>query len=122
MVLPYLKGLIIIKCGFFYIALWIYCVFSICGDYICRSIHWFLTSGIRALSRAGVVGNYFLFLQIFFFGEEKRGPRHSRHFQYISVQNLQKRVVDLSSSQKNTQVKKKKIVRNGVRKVKILRF
>ena len=25
-------------CGFFYIALWIYCVFSICGDYICRSI------------------------------------------------------------------------------------
>jgi hypothetical protein len=67
----------------------------------------FLTSGIRALSLAGVVGNYFLFLQIFFFGEEKRGPRHSRHFQYISVQNLQKRVVYLSSSQKNTQVKKK---------------
>jgi hypothetical protein len=87
--------------------LWIYCVFSICGDYIGRSI-WFLTSGIRALSLAGVVGNYFLFLQIFFFGEEKRGPRHSRHFQYISVQNLQKRVVYLSSSQKNTQVKKKK--------------
>jgi hypothetical protein len=38
MVLPYLKGLIIIKCGFFYLALWIYCVFSICGDYIGRSI------------------------------------------------------------------------------------
>jgi hypothetical protein len=38
MVLPYLKGLVIIKCGFFYLALWIYCVFSICGDYICRSI------------------------------------------------------------------------------------
>jgi hypothetical protein len=107
MVLPYLKGLVIIKCGFFYIALWIYCVFSICGDYI-SYLYWFLTSGIRALSLAGVVGNYFLFLQIFFFGEEKRGPRHSRHFQYISVQNLQKRVVDLSSSQKNTQVKKKK--------------
>jgi hypothetical protein len=52
-------------------------------------------------------GQLFLFLQIFFFGEEKRGPRHSRHFQYISVQNLQKRVVYLSSSQKNTQVKKK---------------
>jgi hypothetical protein len=34
MVLPYLKGLVIIKCGFFYIALWIYCVFSICGDYM----------------------------------------------------------------------------------------
>jgi hypothetical protein len=38
MVFPYLKGLVIIKCGFFYLALWIYCVFSICGDYICRSI------------------------------------------------------------------------------------
>jgi hypothetical protein len=34
MVLPYLKGLVIIKCGFFYLALWIYCVFSICGDYM----------------------------------------------------------------------------------------
>jgi hypothetical protein len=38
MVFLYLKGLVIIKCGFFYLALWIYCVFSICGDYICRSI------------------------------------------------------------------------------------
>jgi hypothetical protein len=46
----------------------------------------------------------FIFADIFF---RRRGPRHSRHFQYISVQNLQKRVVDLSSSQKNTQVKKK---------------
>ena len=43
----------------------------------------------------------------FFFGEKKRGPRHSRHFQYIFVQNLQKIVLSLSSSQKNTQVKKK---------------
>jgi hypothetical protein len=38
MVLPYLKGLIIILCGFFYLALWIYCVFSICGYYIGRYI------------------------------------------------------------------------------------
>ena len=38
MVLPYPKGLIIIECGFFYIALWIYCVFNICGYYIGRSI------------------------------------------------------------------------------------
>jgi hypothetical protein len=37
MVLPYLKGLVIILCGFFYLALWIYCVFSICVDYIFRS-------------------------------------------------------------------------------------
>jgi hypothetical protein len=56
---------------------------------------------------ADIVGKYFLFLQIFFFGEKKRGPRHSRSFWYIYVQNLQKMVVYLSSSQKNTQVKKK---------------
>jgi hypothetical protein len=35
----------------------------------------FLTIGIRALSLAGVVGNYFLFLQIFFFLEKKKEGR-----------------------------------------------
>jgi hypothetical protein len=35
----------------------------------------FLTIGIRALSLAGVVGNYFLFLQIFFFSEKKKEGR-----------------------------------------------
>jgi hypothetical protein len=68
---PTSRVLIIIECGFFYIALWIYCVFSICGDYI-SDLFRYLTSGIRALSRAGVVGNYFLFLQIFFFFSEKK--------------------------------------------------
>jgi hypothetical protein len=112
MVLPYLKGFDIIKLWFsiwfhiscvviVFIYLWIYC------DILYSGL-WFLTIGIRALSLARVVGNYFLFLQIFFFGEEKRGPQNFRHFQYISVKNLQKRVVYLSSSQKNTQVKKKK--------------
>jgi hypothetical protein len=38
MVLPYLKGFLLIKCGFLYLVLWIYCVFSICGDYIGISI------------------------------------------------------------------------------------
>jgi hypothetical protein len=38
----------------------------------------------------------FIFADIFFFGEE--GARHSRHFQYIFVQNLQKRVVVMSFS------------------------
>jgi hypothetical protein len=33
----------------------------------------FLTSGIRALSLAGVVGKYFLFLQIFFSEKKKEG-------------------------------------------------
>jgi hypothetical protein len=51
-------------------------------------------------------GEIFFIFADFFFGEEKRGPRHSRSFQYIYVQNLQKRVVDLSPSQKNTQFEK----------------
>jgi hypothetical protein len=67
----------------------------------------FLTSGIRALSLADIVGKSFLFLQIFFSEKKKRGPRHSRNFWHISVQYLQKQVVYLSSSQKNTQVEKK---------------
>ena len=79
MVLPYLKGFDIIKLWFsiwfhrscvviVFRYLWIYC------DILYSGI-WFLTSGIRALSLAGVVGNYFLFLQIFFFGEEGQVAR-----------------------------------------------
>jgi hypothetical protein len=103
MVLPYLKG--------FYnkVVVFLYCssIYSdICGDYFVFSI-WFLTSGIRALSLGRHCGQIFFIFADFFFGEEKRGPRHSRSFWYISVQNLQKRVVYLSSSQKNTQFKKK---------------
>jgi hypothetical protein len=107
MVLPYLKGLVIIKCGFFYLALWIYCVFIIYGDYICRSIQvlnkWYQSTFLGR--SCGQI--FFIFADFFFFGEEKRGLRHSRHFQYIFVKNLQKMIVYLSSSQKNTQVEKK---------------
>jgi hypothetical protein len=104
MVLPYLKGLVIIKCGFFYLALWIYCVFSICGYYIGRSIQ-VLNKWYQSTFLGRSCGQLlFIFADIFF---RRRGPRHSRHFQYISVQNLQKRVVYLSSSQKNTQFEKK---------------
>jgi hypothetical protein len=110
MVFPYLKGFDIIKLWF---SIWFHrsCVVIVFRylwiyyDILYLGI-WFLTIGIKALSRVGVVGNYFLFLQIFFFGEEKRRPRHSRHFQHISMKNLQKRVVYLSSSHKNTQFKK----------------
>jgi hypothetical protein len=104
MVLPYLKGLVIIKCGFFYIALWIYCVFSILVI-IFHSGIWYLNNWYQSTFLGRSCGQLlFIFADIFF---RRRGPRHSRHFQYISVQNLQKRVVYLSSSQKNTQVKKK---------------
>jgi hypothetical protein len=52
MVLPYLKGLVIIKCGSFYLVLWIYCVFSICGDYICI----YIQVGNRLRVLFGVIG------------------------------------------------------------------
>jgi hypothetical protein len=68
---------------------------------------WFLTSGIRALSLGRHCGQIFFIFADFFFGAEKRGPRHSRSFQYISMKNLQKMVVYLISSQKNTQFEKK---------------
>jgi hypothetical protein len=66
----------------------------------------FLTSGIRALSLGRHCGQIFFIFVVFFFGEKKRGPQHSRTFWYIYVKNLQKQVVDLISSQKNTQFEK----------------
>jgi hypothetical protein len=77
MVLPYLKGLVIIKLWFsiwfhrscvviVFRYLWIYC------DILYSAI-WFLTSGIKALSRAGVVGNYFYFCRFFFSEKKKEG-------------------------------------------------
>jgi hypothetical protein len=80
MVFPYLKGLVIIKCGFFYLA----CgsiVYSVFVVIIFVDLYWYLTSGIRALSLAGVVGNYFLFLQIFF----RRRKKRAATFQTFSV-------------------------------------
>jgi hypothetical protein len=72
MVLPYLKGFLLIKCGFFYIA----CgsiVYSVFVVIIFAYLFRFLTIGIRALSLVGVVGKYFLFLQIFFSEQKKEG-------------------------------------------------
>jgi hypothetical protein len=73
MVLPYLKGLVIIKCGFFYLALWIYCVFSICGDYICRSIqvlnNWYQSTFLGQTLWA----NIFYFCRFFFSEKKKEG-------------------------------------------------
>jgi hypothetical protein len=72
MVLPYLKGLVIIKCGFFYLA----CgsiVYSVFVVIIFVDLFWFLTIGIRALSLAKEGKICFLFLQNFFSREEKEG-------------------------------------------------
>ena len=79
MVLPYLKGLVIIKCGFFYIALWIYCVFSIFGDYIV-DLSWFLTIGIRALSLGIHCGQIFFIFADFFLVKKKEGRDISELF------------------------------------------
>jgi hypothetical protein len=72
MVLPYLKGLVIIKCGFFYISLWIYCVFSICGDYICISIQvlnkWYQSTFLGQTLWA----NIFYFCRFIFRSRKKR--------------------------------------------------
>ena len=71
MVFPYLKGLIVIK-KILHIVLGsiVYSVFVVITlVYLFR----FLTIGIRALSLARVVGNYFLFLQIFFPEKIKEG-------------------------------------------------
>jgi hypothetical protein len=82
MVLPYLKGFEIIKCGFFYISLWIYCVFSICGDYICRSIqvrnNWY-QSTFQGRSCGQL---FFIFADFFFLGE---GKKRAETFQTFSV-------------------------------------
>jgi hypothetical protein len=48
----------------------------------------FLTSGIRALSLGRHCGQIFFIFADFFFGEEKRGSRHSRSFQYISCEKF----------------------------------
>jgi hypothetical protein len=74
MVFPYLKGLIVIKrfCILF--------LYICCGSFVFSL--WFLTSGIRALSLADIVGKYFLFLQIFFF---RRRKKRAATFQKFSV-------------------------------------
>jgi hypothetical protein len=71
MVLPYLKGLVIILCRFFYIALWIY-LYSVFVVIILLDLFRFLTIGIRALSLAKEGKICFLFAE-FVFREEKEG-------------------------------------------------
>jgi uncharacterized membrane protein YbhN (UPF0104 family) len=107
MVLPYLKGLIIIKCDFsiFLCGSIVYSVFVVIifvYQYLVLN-KWYQSTFLGR--HCGQI--FFIFADFFFFGEEKRGSRHSRNFWYISVKNLQKQVVYLISSQKNTQVEKK---------------
>jgi hypothetical protein len=83
MVFPYLNGLIVIKWWFcilfFYIGLWIYYVFSICGDYICRSIqvlnNWYQSTFLGQIREERFCSFYRKFL-----GKENR----AMHFRFIS--------------------------------------
>jgi hypothetical protein len=97
MVFPYLKGLIVIK-EILHIVLvyllWCFCIQSLVLN------KWYQSTFLGR--HCGQI--FFIFADCF--RRRKRGPRHSRNFQYIYVKNLQKPVVDLSSSMKNTQVKK----------------
>jgi hypothetical protein len=68
---PTSRVLIITKCGFFYIALWIYCVFSICGDYICRSIQ-VLNKWYQSTLLGQTLWTYIFYFCRFFFPEKKK--------------------------------------------------
>jgi hypothetical protein len=73
MVLPYLKGLVIIKCGFLFLACG-YFVYSIFVVIIFVDLSWFLTSGIKTLSLGRHCGQIFFIFANCFFGAKKRGP------------------------------------------------
>ena len=72
MVLPYLKGLVIIKCGFFYLAcgsiVYSVIVFIISLDLVLVLNKWYQST---FLGRS--CGQIFLFLQIFFSEQKKEG-------------------------------------------------
>jgi hypothetical protein len=80
MVFPYLKGLIVIK-EILHIVLvyllWFFCIQSLV-----------LNKWYQSTFLGRHCGQIFFIFADFFFGEEKRGPRHSRNFQYIYVKNL----------------------------------
>jgi hypothetical protein len=81
-------------------------VYSICGDYICRSIQ-VLNKWYQSTFLGRHCGQIFFIFADFFFRRRKKRAATFQKFWYISVKNLQKQVVYLSSSQKNTQVEKK---------------
>ena len=61
----------VIKCGFFYLTLWIYCVFSICGDYICISIQ-VLNNWYQSTFLGWSCGQIFFIFADFFFRRRKK--------------------------------------------------
>ena len=66
---------------FAYSVFWVFFSHILCSVLLCRLRS--ITSGIRALSRAGVVDNYFLFLQIFFRRRKKRAATFQTFLVYF---------------------------------------
>jgi hypothetical protein len=62
---------------------------------------WFLTIGIRALSLAGVVGNYFLFLQIFFRRRKKRAVTFQKFSVYFCEKFVERGCISEFLSEKH---------------------
>jgi hypothetical protein len=99
MVLPYLKGLMVIK-KILHIVL-VYLLWFFCIQYLVLN-KWYQSTFLGQTLWA----NIFYFCRFFFRRRKKRAATFSKFSVYLH-KNLQKRVVYLSSSQKNTQFKKK---------------
>jgi hypothetical protein len=105
MVLPYLKGFGNNKDLWHFLSLYIF-VDLLCIQYILGYLvlnKWYQSTFLGR--HCGQI--FFIFADFFFSEKKKEGRDIPELFQYISMKNLQKRVVYLSSSQKNTQVEKK---------------
>jgi hypothetical protein len=94
MVLPYLKGLIVIK-KIFHIVL-LYLLWFFCIQY------WFLTSGIRALSLGRHCGQiFFIFADIFFFRRKKRAEKFQTFSVYFCAKFAEKGCISEFLSEKH---------------------
>jgi hypothetical protein len=93
------QGFDIIKWCFY-----IFFFYICCGDFVFGI--GFLTSGIRALSLADIVGKYFLFLQIFFRRRKKRATTFHKFLVYLCVKIVEKGCIS-EFLLKNTQFEKK---------------
>ena len=98
-----------------FIYLWYYC------DILYSGI-WLVTSGIRALSLADIVGKYFLFLKNFFFQRRKKRFATFHNFLVYFCAKFVETCCRYEFLSKKHPSWKNKIILNRVREVKILKF
>ena len=125
MVLPYLKGLVIIKCGFFYLD----CgsiVYSVFVVIILVYLFRFLTSGIRALSLGRHCGQiFFIFADFFYFfrSRKKRAATFSNFSVYFCAKFAKKGCIYDFLSEKHPIWKKNRPKRSpGSQDIEVLKF